>query len=143
MHVRYSICFIALFVMTTVGGAQEPPKRVERTPAPLTSPASGSEMFMSYCASCHGKDAKGNGPAASAFKVAPTDLTALAKKNGGKYPSLKVAAVLSGQTDLAAHGNKEMPLWGVVFRRMSGGHESEVQQRVANLNHYLESLQAK
>ena len=100
-------------------------------------------MFMSYCASCHGKDAKGNGPAASALKIAPADLTALAQKNGGKYPSLKVTSVLGGQTDLAAHGNKEMPVWGKVFWRMSGGHEGEVQQRVENLNHYIESLQGK
>jgi mono/diheme cytochrome c family protein len=143
MHVRYSICFIALFVMTTVIGAQEQPKRIEHAAAPPTSPASGHNMFMSYCASCHGKAAKGDGPAASALKIAPTDLTALAMKNGGKYPFLKVTAVLSGQTDLAAHGNKEMPVWGTVFWRMSGGHESEVQQRIANLNHYIESLQAK
>jgi mono/diheme cytochrome c family protein len=143
MHVRYSICVIALFVMTTIGGAQEPPKRIKHAAAQPTSPASGHDMFMSYCASCHGKAARGDGPAASALKIPPTDLTALAKKNDGKYPSLKVTAVLSGQTDLASHGNKDMPVWGVVFRSMSGGHESEVQQRVANLNHYLESLQAK
>jgi mono/diheme cytochrome c family protein len=100
-------------------------------------------MFMSYCAPCHGKEAKGNGPAASALKIRPADLTALAQKNGGKYPAMKVTAVLSGRVDLAAHGNKEMPVWGTVFWRMSGGHEAEVQQRVANLNHYIESLQVK
>jgi mono/diheme cytochrome c family protein len=100
-------------------------------------------MFMSYCAPCHGKEAKGNGPAAVALKIRPTDLTALAQKNGGKYPAMKVTAVLSGRVDLAAHGNKEMPVWGTVFWRMSGGHEAEVQQRVANLNHYIESLQVK
>jgi hypothetical protein len=36
-----------------------------------------------------------------------------------------------------------MPVWGKVFWRMSGGHEGEVQQRVANLNHYIESIQVK
>ncbi|MGA7288858.1 MAG: hypothetical protein WBX02_12235, partial [Terriglobales bacterium] len=82
-------------------------------------------------------------PAASALKVPPADLTALAKQNGGKYPANKVSAILSGQTDLAAHGNKEMPVWGKIFWSMSGGHEGEVQQRVANLNHYIESLQVK
>jgi len=143
MRLRYSLCFTAVLVLSVWVCAQEPRKRVERTPAQPTSPASGHDMFMSYCASCHGKDAKGNGPAASALKVAPMDLTALAKKNGGKYPAMKVTAVLSGQTDLAAHGNKEMPVWGAVFWRMSGGHEGEVQQRVANLNRYIESLQVK
>jgi mono/diheme cytochrome c family protein len=143
MRLRYSLCFTAVLVLSVWVCAQEPRKRVEHTPVQPTSPASGHEMFMSYCASCHGKDAKGNGPAASALKVAPMDLTALARQNGGKYPALKVTSVLSGQTDLAAHGNKEMPVWGAVFWRMSGGHEGEVQQRVANLNRYIESLQVK
>ncbi|HYU47110.1 MAG TPA: hypothetical protein VEK84_13155, partial [Terriglobales bacterium] len=111
MCVRYTNRVMALFAIATLGGAivsaqyvsaQDQPKRIEHTAAAATSPASGHDMFMSYCASCHGKDAKGNGPAASALKVAPMDLTALARQNGGKYPALKVTSVLSGQTDLAA-----------------------------------------
>ena len=123
--------------------AQDQPKRIEHTAAAATSPASGHDMFISYCAPCHGKAAKGDGPASSALKIAPADLTVLSKENGGKYPSNKVTSILSGQTDLAAHGNKEMPVWGVVFWSMSGGHAGEVQQRVANLNRYIESLQVK
>jgi len=69
-------------------------------------------MFINYCAACHGKDGKGDGPAASALKVAPADLTALAQKNSGKYPVMRVTSVLNGQANLAAHGNKEMPVWG-------------------------------
>jgi mono/diheme cytochrome c family protein len=143
MWLRNSLCFTAVLVLAIWVCAQESVKQVERGPAAPTSPASGHEMFMSYCAPCHGKEAKGNGPAASALKIRPADLTALAQKNGGKYPAMKVTAVLSGRVDLAAHGNKEMPVWGTVFWRMSGGHEAEVQQRVANLNHYIESLQVK
>ncbi|MGB7151639.1 MAG: c-type cytochrome [Terriglobales bacterium] len=143
MHVRYFLCFVALIVIATIAAAQDQSKKIEHSTVAQTSPASGHDMFVSYCASCHGKDAKGDGPAASALKVPPADLTALAKQNGGKYPANKVTAILSGQTDLAAHGNKEMPVWGKIFWSMSGGHEGEVQQRVANLNHYIESLQVK
>jgi mono/diheme cytochrome c family protein len=143
MRVRYSLYFITLFVMTAAVSAQDPTKRIEHSAAAQTSPASGHDMFMSYCASCHGKNAKGVGPAASALKITPADLTRLAKDNGGKYPTNKVTSILGGQTDLAAHGNKEMPVWGVVFWSMSGGHAGEVQQRVANLNRYIESLQVK
>jgi mono/diheme cytochrome c family protein len=100
-------------------------------------------MFMSYCASCHGKNAKGDGPAAGALKQAPADLTTLAKQNGGKYPSDLVTSVLRGQTKLIAHGDQDMPVWGPVFWKMSQGHEEQVQMRIANLNHYIESLQAK
>ena len=143
MRARYCILVLALFIITAAASSQDQPKKVEHTAVAPTSPASGHDMFISYCASCHGKDGKGDGPAASALKVKPADLTMLAKANGGKYPSMKVASILNGQTDLAAHGNKEMPVWGVVFRSMSGGHEGEVQQRIANLNRYIESLQAK
>lgn len=143
MQLRSAFCITAIFAMVSFVHAQEPAKQVIHGSAEPTSPASGHDMFMSYCASCHGKEAKGNGPAASALKIKPADLTALAQKNGGKYPAMKVTAVLSGQVDLAAHGNKEMPVWGKVFWRMSGGHPAEVQQRVANLNRYIESLQGK
>jgi len=142
-----ALCVMMALVSGIVGvqgaAAQDQSKRIEHTAAAATSPASGHDMFMSYCAPCHGKAAKGDGPASSALKIAPADLTVLSKENGGKYPSNKVTSILSGQTDLAAHGNKEMPVWGVVFWSMSGGHAGEVQQRVANLNRYIESLQVK
>jgi mono/diheme cytochrome c family protein len=123
--------------------AQEKKAEVKRVPAPAISAASGKEMFKFYCAPCHGANAKGDGPAASALKSQPADLTALTKENGGKFPADRVASILRGQATVTAHGNKDMPVWGPVFWRMSQGHESQVQQRVANLTHYIESLQAK
>jgi mono/diheme cytochrome c family protein len=108
-----------------------------------TSAASGKGMFTSYCAVCHGTDGKGGGPAASALKTPPADLSLLSKNNGGKYPAMKVSSILRGTSDLTAHGSKDMPVWGPLFRSMSGGHDSEVQQRVSNLTNYVETLQAK
>jgi mono/diheme cytochrome c family protein len=116
---------------------------VKHVPITNASPSSGKEMFESYCAVCHGKDAKGDGPAASALKVPPPNLTELAKKNGGKFPSAHVASVIRGQADLAAHGSKDMPVWGPLFSSISQGHEGQVQQRIANLVSYIESLQQK
>ncbi|MBZ5721622.1 MAG: c-type cytochrome [Acidobacteriia bacterium] len=127
----------------TLGAQDQPKKEIKHVPIKPTSAASGSEMYSTYCAVCHGKDGKGAGPAAEALKVPPTDLTMLSKNNGGKYPSLKVSATIRGEATLPAHGSAEMPVWGRLFRSMSGGHDSEVQQRVANLNQYIESLQAK
>jgi len=139
---RGILCFAVAFALVVLAGAQQQQTQIPKTTAKPTSPASGQEMFLAYCASCHGKDAKGDGPAASTLKVAPADLTGLSKKYG-KYPAMKVTTVLTGQANLAAHGNTDMPVWGPIFSRMSQGHESEVQQRIANLNHYIESLQAK
>jgi len=134
----------ALIVLVGMVAAQNQPKTtIQHAPVKPTSPASGKEMFTSYCAVCHGTDGKGGGPAAGALKTAPADLTVLSKNNGGKYPELKVSSAIRGTNDLPAHGSKEMPVWGPLFRDISNGHESEVQQRVANLTKYVESLQAK
>ncbi|HVO79809.1 MAG TPA: cytochrome c [Terriglobales bacterium] len=127
----------------TLGAQEQPKKTIKHVPIKSTSAASGQEMYKTYCAVCHGTDGKGGGPAAEALKTPPTDLTMLSKNNGGQYPSMKVAATIRGEANLPAHGSKEMPVWGKLFWSMSGGHEAEVQQRVTNLNSYIESLQVK
>ena len=144
MKFRYLDFMVAVMLISaSICVGQETKSAVKRAPAAATSPSSGKEMFMSYCASCHGKDAKGNGPAAGALKQAPADLTSLAKRHGGKYPADEVASVLRGQASLMAHGDQEMPVWGPVFWKMSQGHEEQVQMRIANLSKYVESLQEK
>jgi mono/diheme cytochrome c family protein len=135
---------LAVVILSLCARAQQQPSAtVKHVPLKSTSPASGREMFASYCASCHGTDGKGDGPAAKALKTAPANLTVLSQQNGGKYPAMKVASTLRGETDLPAHGSKDMPVWGPLFRSVSGGHESEIQQRITNLTKYIESLQAK
>ena len=114
---------------------------IRQTPISSTSPASGQEMFMAYCASCHGKDGKGNGPAAPALKKAPSDLSLLSKNKGGKFPGNEVYLAISGEFDVPAHGSRDMPVWGQVFRR--SGTDDRAKLRLTNLTKYIESLQAK
>lgn len=118
-------------------------KVIKKVATPQTSAASGEEMYVSYCAVCHGKDGKGDGPAASALKTAPTDLTTLARKNNGKYPSLHVFHTIAGEENVPAHGSQDMPVWGPPFRTLSGGSAAEVQMRITNLTNFVESLQEK
>ena len=77
------------------------------------------------------------------LEATSADLTTLAKRNGGKYPADKVTSILRGQTSLMGHGDQQMPVWGLVFWRMSQGHEEQVEMRSGNLNRYLKSLQEK
>lgn len=139
---RVAAFFSFLLLIAVLVYAQTKPE-VKHVPAPLTPASSGKEMYKSYCASCHGEIGKGNGPAAPALKTAPSDLTLLSKNNSGKFPTDRVVSILRGQATVTAHGNRDMPVWGPVFWHMSQGHEGEVQQRVANLTHYLELLQHK
>lgn len=148
MRVMKFISVAAILVMiSALAVAQQAPAKssteVRHVPITNTPSNSGKEMFKSYCAVCHGTDGKGNGPAASAMKTPPTDLTALAKKEGGKYPAAHVGAVIRGQANTPSHGSEDMPIWGPLFSSISQGHDSQVQQRVANLVNYIEGLQAK
>jgi mono/diheme cytochrome c family protein len=115
---------------------------VEKVPIRHTSPGSAKEMYTAYCAACHGKDGKGDGPAASALKVAPPDLTTLAKRNNGVFPRDHVYGTITGQVPIAAHGSKDMPVWGTLFRSIDSA-DSFTMMRLKNLTDYIESLQAK
>lgn len=115
--------------------------KIKKVPITRTSATSGQEMFVTYCAVCHGKDGKGDGPAVEALKGKPADLTQLAKKNGGKYPGNLVMATID-RVNLPAHGSKEMPIWGTLFSSISSS-QGEVQLRIANLTKYIETLQEK
>ena len=142
MLIRSILPLGGLLVCLAVFGEPQQPQ-IEHVPAKPISPASAQGMYTAYCAVCHGNDGKGGGPAAEALKVPPPDLTILARKNGGKYPSDHVTTAIQGDPHMPAHGSKEMPVWGNLFWRMSQGQTSEVQLRVSNLNKYVESLQAK
>lgn len=141
MRLQTFVWAVAVIVVLAFGVSAQ--TTVKHVPAPITSAASGSEMYKAYCAACHGTDGKGNGPAASALKASPTDLTSLSKSNNGKFPSAKVVSTIRGEGAIPAHGSRDMPVWGKVFWSMSHGHEGEVQQRVSNLTKYIESLQSK
>ncbi len=116
---------------------------VKTTTAPYTNPTSGKQMYKAYCASCHGLDGKGTGPAAAAMKAPLPDLTQLSRKNGGQYPADHVAAVIRGDTNNPSHGSAEMPVWGPVFMKVSESHVGQVQLRVNNLTNYIGSIQEK
>jgi mono/diheme cytochrome c family protein len=105
-------------------------------------PIEGSEIFKEYCASCHGMDATGNGPAALALRKAVPDLTRIAERNGGRFPTGTVKEYVSGESDIIAHGSREMPIWGPVFRQVDRDYELG-QIRLHNVTVYLESLQKK
>lgn len=134
------VLFAVVFCLAGVVSAQQ--KTIEKVPIQHTSAASGSQMYGAYCAACHGKNGKGDGPAAAALKVPPADLTTLAKNNNGKFPRNEVYDTISGERAIAAHGSKEMPVWGNLFHSIDS-HESISMMRLKNLTDYIESLQAK
>jgi mono/diheme cytochrome c family protein len=103
----------------------------------------GGALYVAYCASCHGRDAKGNGPTAAALKVPPPDLTTLSQRHGGKFPRELVEKTILGEDPVTiAHGSREMPVWGPIFGQIEWDQDLRVV-RVRNLSDYLESIQAR
>jgi len=136
------VVMAVMLISATLGFAQEATPGVKKSTVVRTDPSSGVEMFNTYCAVCHGTDAKGNGPLASELKIPPANLTLLARNHNGKYPSDYVAqTILTGPRDSKSHGSKDMPVWGTVFKSL--GDDASVKLRILNLNKYIESLQAR
>ncbi|HME08456.1 MAG TPA: c-type cytochrome [Bryobacteraceae bacterium] len=103
----------------------------------------GPALYKAHCAVCHGSDARGGGPMAQSLKVRPPDLTRIAVRNGGKFPLPRVERIISGEQELpAAHGTREMPLWGPIFSEIAWDQDLG-RVRVDNLARYLADLQTK
>lgn len=136
-----SVLGTAFSTLSETDRAQD--KAIKKVPIERSAPESGRQMYMDYCAVCHGQDGKGSGPAVSALKVPPTDLTKMARSAGGESPYFRVKSVLQFGTAVGAHGTTDMPVWGPLFRTVEKGDASIVQLRLNNLAAYVESLQEK
>lgn len=135
-------CFRAVAALTVVGammasaalGAQTQPD----------SAANGDYLFRTYCASCHGTSARGDGPLADAMRTRPADLTEIARRNMGVFPREQVFRIIDGRQPVRGHGGADMPVWGDVFARSSQvRNEAVITARIEALVRYLEGLQAR
>lgn len=122
---------LAAFVLFPTVSSGQGKDRLER----------GRKLYVQYCASCHGMDAKGNGPVAAELKTAPTNLTTIAQRHGGKFNPVHVQLNINGENDVLAHGTKDMPVWGAYFRTMRG--QSVATLNIYALTEYLEAVQVK
>lgn len=138
---RLVLLGILLIALRVAVGAQT----TVRTPPPLVIPSmSGLDLFRFYCASCHGPDGRGQGPVAVSLRTTPPDLTTLSLRHGGSFPRHDVELYFTGDEPrpVAAHGSKDMPVWGPIFRALDPDDRTR-KVRIANIVDYMESLQAK
>jgi mono/diheme cytochrome c family protein len=132
-------CAVAVVGVGAHAWAQSTDKEATRPVAEAA--ANPEEDFIRHCAVCHGTDGRGNGPLAPAMKTAPADLTKIATRNKGEFPSAKVADVIRNGGGVLGHGSTAMPAWGLDF---SEKHNPTVARgRIAGLVRYIESLQEK
>ncbi|HSF42538.1 MAG TPA: c-type cytochrome [Thermoanaerobaculia bacterium] len=107
--------------------------------------ARGKLSYRIYCRNCHGAEAKGDGSVASLLKVPPSDLTTIRARNGGTFPEDRVIAMLDGREEVAAHGSRDMPLWGQVFQEDPANpgvlKPEAAQAKIKDLVAFLKSIQ--
>ena len=112
----------------------------EQPPSILIESLAGRDSFELYCASCHGATGRGDGPVAGALQKRPTDLTTVARRNGGAFPSNAVRGSITGTgRAVVAHGTAAMPVWGPLFRAFES--DARTRLRIENLVAYIESIQ--
>ena len=120
----------------------QPKTQPDRKTEALIASVTGPDLFRAYCAPCHGDDGKGAGPVAEALKVRPADLTTIAQRHGGVFPSKRVRDIIAGDDVIVAHGSREMPIWGPIFHQVEWDRDLG-DVRLQNLVKYLESIQRK
>jgi len=142
---NFFLAGLAAAVVAGVGYANQSTAKTVIIPVSKAPANNGRQMYVNYCAPCHGVDGKGNGPAATALKKQPSDLAVLSRNNGGKFPSTHIASVLEFGAANPAHGTAEMPVWGPMLGSVdTATNDANVRAlRISNLSHYLQSLQEK
>jgi mono/diheme cytochrome c family protein len=127
--------------LIAVGG---PAAAEEGKPDPVLAEL-GQPLFERHCAACHGTRGRGDGPVAQVLRTRPADLTSIAARRGGDFPTSEIVRFIDGRFDLPAHGTREMPVWG--YRFGADVPEPEVGESIARGNivslvEYLKSIQS-
>jgi cytochrome c5 len=132
-------CIAAMIAVLAAAGCATSP--VQKSVSNMT----GEEMYTSFCASCHGIKGEGDGPVAPLVKIHVPDLTRIAQRDGGEFPTEDVRRTIDGRFDRPAHGSRDMPVWGWRFYSSDTLNDPDERARVDELIDrlvkYLESIQ--
>lgn len=129
----------AVILPLTLAACASPPTQRE------VAAMSGVEMYESLCASCHGVGGEGNGPVAPLIKIHVPDLTRIAQREGGEFPTEDVHRTIDGRFERPAHGPRDMPVWGWQFYRSESindpAERARVDALIDRLVQYLRTIQ--
>jgi mono/diheme cytochrome c family protein len=140
---RFTFALSSAAAVAVSVGVWSQPAAAQRplTPPLAISSLSGADLFQFYCATCHGHEGKGDGPVVPSLTKQPPDLTTIAARNGGHFPGEALVRFVAGDDRLvAAHGSREMPVWGPIFRSLEP-HDRLTRIRIENVVAFIESMQ--
>jgi mono/diheme cytochrome c family protein len=133
------LCAVVAFAVSMPATAS-----AQQTSEAVLAGSDGGSLFRTYCASCHGTEAKGDGPLAENLRIRPADLTLIAKRNKGTFEADKVHRIIDGREAVKGHGGSDMPVWGDAFKHSGEGFsETAVKARIDAIVEHLKSIQAK
>lgn len=136
------VILLSVLLASIVGPIAPQSKKEKKAAAESSNIQSGADLYKEHCAFCHGDNLRGTGPAPSSYRP-PPDLTTLAKRHGGNFPSRYVMKVLRLGLPMPEHGPAEMPIWGDDLTVGNKFTAAEVKLRITNLTNFIKSSQAK
>jgi mono/diheme cytochrome c family protein len=93
----------------------------------------GAQLYKRLCASCHGPSGAGDGPVAASLRARLPDLAGIAARRGGVFPEDRVRQIIDGRAAVAAHGARDMPVWGNDLKLAGADPEALIGRLVAQL----------
>ena len=133
---------LVLVLAAALGAMWAAAQQVNSNPVETTPIDRGRVLYEQHCASCHGKDGKGDGPVASTMSTSPTDLT-LMRRRYGAFLDAQLESAIRGTAPVVAHGVPEMMVWGAIFRADARGNRALIDARIHELIAYVETMQDK
>lgn len=140
-HARFPfLTIIIVMILLSLGGVS--------ARALNLSNDTGVQLYKRFCSSCHGANARGDGPVAKNFKIEVPDLTRIAHRHGGVFPTEQIHRIIDGRKTLPPHGSREMPVWGFEFYRENENTgnpdpQGRTDDLVARLTEYLRTIQVE
>jgi mono/diheme cytochrome c family protein len=157
MHLGFRLLNLLLAATVFAIGTAMVVAHAQQTSSGPTVFDAGKIEYEAHCAACHGSTGEGNGPFSPMLNSAIPNLSTLAKRNGGVFPVVRVYGTIDGREQIAAHGSRDMPIWGPRYGSQIGqgffgegtyddirsSREALVRTRILLLTEYIYRLQAK
>lgn len=141
---RPKLMLAALLLIPFISAAQSPKDSSSSDrDAQARIPVEGARIFQYRCASCHGADGRGHGPASLTLKHAAPNLTLISQRNGGTFPYQQVKEIIEGkQPSPIARGYRRMPVYGPIFHKVEADQDwGEV--RLDAITRQVQSMQQR
>lgn len=147
MRAKISLTLIAVLLAAVAAPIAMASAEEEETAMKTVKVFKGKVTYRIYCSNCHGEAGRGDGNLAEMLSIPPSDLTAIARNNGGDFPGEAITAYVDGRKEVKGHGRREMPVWGDAFQKSlqpSWTEETDddrAVRKIVEVVAFIESLQ--